>query len=267
MPELPEVETIRRELSRKVIGKKIGAVRIFRALVVRQDTGVFSRALTGAVISRVSRKGKLLLLELSGHKALAVHLRMTGQLVYPGGEGVPRVRFTFTDGTSLDYRDQRMLGDLRAVMDWRELPFVKNLGPEPFVLTEAAFSAMLAKRATKIKPLLLDQGFIAGIGNLYASEMLFGAKIHPERPARSLTGAEKKKLYHRMVDILKKAIAHKGSSLDQFVRTDGTKGGYVRFHQVYGRDGKPCSACRSKIVRVSIGGRGTFFCPACQRGT
>ena len=186
MPELPEVETVKRELEKVVIGKKIIGVTIKNAVVIREPSPqAFVKGLIGASIKSVLRKGKLLILELSTGKSLTVHLKMTGQLVYPGNGLNCRVSFQLSDGKLLDFNDQRLFADLRLLDDWRELKFIQELGPEPFDLTEEKFNSMLFAKKTKIKPLLMDQAFISGIGNLYAAEALFRARINPERPAFS----------------------------------------------------------------------------------
>jgi len=265
MPELPEVETIRRDLAKTILGKKITEVCVNNPRVIREPSpAAFKRSFEGAAIKNILRRGKLLILELSNGKALAIHLRMTGQLVYPGKVKSSRVAFHFADGRALDFNDQRLFGELRLVDDWKKLKFVQALGPEPFDLTSADFKDMLAKKKTKIKPLLMDQGFIAGIGNLYASEILFRAKINPLRPGQSLDPKEKETLYRETKEVLASAIKHGGSSVDDYVRVSGKPGDYVRFHQVYGRQGKPCFICGSPVKKITQGGRGTYFCPKCQ---
>ncbi len=153
---------------------------------------------------------------------------------------------------------------MRLIDDWRKLKFIQELGPEPFGLSLTDFKKMLAKKKTKIKPLLLDQKFIAGIGNIYASEILFRSKIDPQRPVHDLSPLEQTVLYKEMLKVLQSAIKHGGSSVDDYVRVSGKNGDYARFHQVYGRNGKPCLVCRTPIKRIAQGGRGTFFCSKCQ---
>lgn len=266
MPELPEVETIKRELQKSVVGKKITAVIVHNSAVIRQPgKEAFVNGLKNAAIKGVLRKGKLLIFELSSGKALAVHLKMTGQLVYPGNAQKSRVSFQFSDGKLLDFNDSRIFGELRLVDDWRALKFVQGLGPEPFALTLLKFKQMLQRKKTKIKPLLLDQTFISGIGNLYAAETLFRARIHPERPAASLSDQEKELLFKQIKETLSEAIKHKGSSVDQYVQLSGEYGDYVKYHKVYDREGKPCLICKAPIKRIALGGRGTYFCQKCQK--
>ena len=266
MPELPEVETIKRELEQSILGKKITEVCVHNPMVIREPSvEKFKRELAGAGIKNILRKGKLLILELSNGKSLAIHLKMTGQLVYPGTGKAARVIFHLSDGKTLDFNDQRLFAELRLVNDWRALAFVQGLGPEPSDISVEQFKAMLAKKKTKIKPLIMDQSFIAGIGNLYAAEALFRGRIHPERPASSLSDKEKGTLYKEIRDTLHEAIEHKGSSVDDYVQLSGRPGGYVKFHKVYDREGKPCLVCKATIKRIALSGRGTYFCPTCQK--
>jgi formamidopyrimidine-DNA glycosylase len=273
VPELPEVETIRRELEEAVLGKKITDIRINNPKVIKEPAKEgFLRGLKGATIKNIIRKGKLLIFELSSGRSLAIHLRMTGQLVLrqplstnPGNAKAARVSFKLSDGKWLDFNDSRLLGELRLLDDWQALKFVKQLGPEPFELREEQFKAMLAGKKTKIKPLIMDQQFISGVGNLYAAEALFRARINPLRPASSLSEGEKELLFKEIKDTLKEAIKHRGSSVDQYVQLTGRPGNYVKYHRVYDRQGKPCLVCKTPIKRIFLAGRGTYFCPKCQR--
>jgi formamidopyrimidine-DNA glycosylase len=266
MPELPEVETIKRDLEKSILGKKITEVCVHHPTVIREPAADgFKKGLQGASIKNVLRKAKVLILELSNGKSLVIHLKMTGQLVYPGNGRQARVVFRFSDGTTLDFNDQRLFAELRLLDDWCTLKFIRELGPEPFDLTLKQFIAMLSKKRTKIKPLLMDQTFISGIGNLYAAEVLFRARIHPERSAASLSDKEKALLLKEIKQTLLEAIRHKGSSIDDYVRLTGERGDYVRYHKVYGKEGKLCPVCKGTIERMVLGGRGTFFCPRCQK--
>ncbi|HNX80951.1 MAG TPA: bifunctional DNA-formamidopyrimidine glycosylase/DNA-(apurinic or apyrimidinic site) lyase [Candidatus Omnitrophota bacterium] len=266
MPELPEVETIKRELESAIIGKTIVSVVVHNPTVIRQPSPEkFAHALAGVSIQRVLRKAKLLILELSNGMALTIHLKMTGQLIYPGESSQSRVSFQFSDGKILALNDRRLFAELRLVGDWRNLPFVRELGPEPFDCTFDQFKTMLAGRKTKIKPLLMDQTVISGIGNLYAAEALFRSRIHPGRAAGDLSEQEMQKLFNEIQETLREAIHYKGSSVDQYVQLDGSAGTYNEHHMVYGREKKPCFICKTPIVRVALGGRGTYFCPHCQK--
>ncbi|MBU0547611.1 MAG: DNA-formamidopyrimidine glycosylase [Candidatus Omnitrophica bacterium] len=272
MPELPEVETIKRDLEKIVLGKKITKVCVYNSTVIREPSpAVFKESLEGLVIKTILRRAKLLVLELSNGSALTIHLKMTGQLVLrqklgnPGGFKNSRVAFHLSGGKTLDFNDQRLFGELRLIKDWRKLKFVQKLGPEPFDLTCGDFKDMLSKKKTKIKSLLMDQSFISGIGNLYAAEVLFWAKIDPWRSAQSLSEKEKEGLYKEIKKVLTSAITHGGSSVDDYVRLSGQRGDYRRFHRVYGREAKPCFICKGLIKRITQGGRGTYFCPKCQK--
>lgn len=266
MPELPEVETIRRDLEKVIVGKKITDVCVHNPRVIREPSEEkFKKGLAGAAVKGVLRKAKVLILELSSGKFLVIHLKMTGQLVYPGSADKSRVSFCLSDGKILDFNDQRLFAELRLLDDWRNLKFIQGLGPEPFEISAGQFKQMLSSKKTKIKPLLMDQAFISGIGNLYAAESLFRAKILPERPAQSLSDKEKELLFREIKAVLKEAIHYGGSSVDNYVRLSGERGNYARQHKVYGREGKPCLLCKSPIKRISLGGRGTYFCPQCQK--
>lgn len=266
MPELPEVETIKRELEKAVLGKKITGVVVHNHKVIREpQVDKFKKGITGTTIKNILRKAKLLILELSNGKSLTIHLKMTGQLVYPGSGQSARVSFHLSDGKTLDFNDQRLFAELRLLDDWRSLKFIQGLGPEPFDITASQFKEMLSSKKTKIKPLIMDQTFISGIGNLYAAEVLFRARIHPERAANSLSDKEKELFLKEIKETLKEAIEHKGSSVDQYVQLTGAPGDYVKFHKVYDRQEKPCSVCKTPIKRIVLAGRGTYFCPKCQR--
>ncbi|MFA5361696.1 MAG: bifunctional DNA-formamidopyrimidine glycosylase/DNA-(apurinic or apyrimidinic site) lyase [Candidatus Omnitrophota bacterium] len=266
MPELPEVETIKRDLKKAVVGKRIAEVCVYNPAVIRfPSVDKFKKGLVGLEITDILRKGKVLILELSNGKALVIHLKMTGQLVYPGSGRGSRLSFRFADGRIMDFSDQRLFAEVRLLDDWRSLRFIQQLGPEPFDLTPEDFKEKLGTKRTKIKPLLMEQDFIAGIGNLYAAESLFRAGIHPARPACSLSGEEKEKLLLAIKDILKEAVKHGGSSVDTYVRLSGRKGSFKSRHKVYGREGERCFCCKTPVKRISLGGRGTYFCPRCQR--
>ncbi|MDD5195472.1 MAG: bifunctional DNA-formamidopyrimidine glycosylase/DNA-(apurinic or apyrimidinic site) lyase [Candidatus Omnitrophica bacterium] len=267
MPELPEVETIKRELEKAVVGKKITAVVINDGRVIREPSPEkFKKELQGLEIKKVLRRAKVLILELSNGKSLVIHLKMTGQLIYPGkGAKESRVIFALSGGKTLDFNDRRIFAELKLLDDWKNLKFIRSLGPEPYDITPEQFKKMLDSKKTKIKPLLMDQAFISGIGNIYGAEALFRAHINPERSASSLSDKEKEILYKEIIDTLNEAIEHKGSSVDQYVQLSGAPGSYIKYHKVYDREGKPCLRCKTTIKRIALGGRGTYFCPKCQR--
>lgn len=266
MPELPEVETIKRDLEKIILGKKIVEVCVHNPRVIRQpQVEKFKKGLSGVAIKGVLRKAKVLIFQLSNGKFLVIHLKMTGQLVYPGTAEKSRVSFRLSDGKLLDFNDQRLFAELRLLDDWRNLKFIQGLGPEPFETSLEQFKQMLASKKTKIKPLLMDQTFISGVGNLYAAESLFRARIHPERPASSLSDKEKELLFKEIKDTLLEAIKYKGSSVDEYVRLSGKPGDYVKYLKAYDREGKPCVICKALIKRINLAGRGTYFCPKCQK--
>lgn len=272
MPELPEVETIKRDLEEVIIDQTIVKVDVFRPSVVKQpEINKFKSGLKNAQIKQVIRRGKLLVIEIQtkDNKALylTVHLRMTGQMVYGALDKKARVSFKLSNGDFLCYNDQRTLGELRLVKDWKQLSVIAQMGPEPlspeFKLN--VFSEQLSKRSTKIKPLLLDQHFIAGIGNIYAAEALFLSKIMPDRTARSLKPGEVKALFKNIKQVLTKAIKCRGSSFSDYRDGHGQLGTFSQHFYVYGRKSQPCLVCKNKIQRIALGGRGTFFCSKCQK--
>lgn len=284
MPELPEVETIRRELEKAIIGKKITDVIVNNEKVIREPKKKkFIEELKNVKIKKIIRKGKLLIIELSIEgkrkprltRFLTVHLKMTGQLVYPGNGEKSRVSFKLSNGKLLDFNDSRLLGELKIVDDWRKLKFIQELGPEPFEIDVKEFKELLngtsrpesgsRQRSGKIKVLIMDQKFISGIGNLYAAEALFRAKIDPRRPANTLLEKEKELLFREIKNVLMQAIKYGGSSVTDYIKVSGEKGDYARFHQVYDRKGEKCYKCGSTVQRISLGGRGTYFCPKCQK--
>lgn len=265
MPELPEVETIKRELN-VIINKKIVDVIVNNPKVIREPKKEkFIKELKNVVIKKIIRKGKLLIFELSSGKSLTIHLKMTGQLIYPGNGKISRVSFKLSNNKLLDFNDNRLFGELRIIDDWQKLKFIKELGPEPFDISASKFKEMLVKKKTKIKVLLLDQKFLSGVGNLYANEALFRAKIDPRRPANSLSDKETALLFKEIKNTLSEAIKYGGSSVDQYVQLSGKPGNYVKYHKVYDREGEKCFKCRGIIKRISLAGRGTYFCPVCQK--
>jgi len=269
MPELPEVETIRRDLIRDVKGKRIKDVEILNPKVIKEPKPVeFKKRLKGATFKDFLRRGKLLAMELSSGDYLVAHLRMTGQLIYSAKkEEKARVILCLSGGNYLNFNDQRLFAELRLVCDWQKLKFVQELGPEPLEkeFTAQKFKQILTAKKAKIKPLLMDQTFIAGIGNLYAQEALFSAGILPTRPANKLKDKEIKKLHATIQKVLREGIRYRGSSVDNYVNGRGNPGAYHLRLKVYGREGKPCVKCKTKIKKINLGGRGTCFCPKCQK--
>jgi formamidopyrimidine-DNA glycosylase len=266
MPELPEVETVKKDLEKKILGKKIIGLKAARPKVIKEPSlAKFKKGLIGESPQKIIRKAKLLIIKLKEDKFLIIHLRISGWLLYGEEDPQARVAIQFSDGKFLNYVDQRLLGELRLRNDYQDLKFVKELGPEPFELKAEDFKRIIKSRKSKIKPLLLDQKVIAGIGNIYAQEALFLAKIDPCRPANTLKDKEVKLLYQKTISLLEEAIKYRGSSVDSYRDLEGDKGGMEKRLKVYAREGKPCLACKKPIEKISLGGRGTCFCSRCQK--
>ena len=266
MPELPEVETVKQGLRPKLAGRRILGVEVLRAGAVNAlPVAAFRRGLVGNRILGVERRGKYLLFPLEDGRYMVVHLRMTGVLLW-NGRDVPYVtaRFSLEGGKSLVFQDRRGLGKLWLVADPAEV--VGGLGPEPLEpeFTLEAFRQRLKKRSAPIKAILLDQHFLAGMGNMYADEALFQAKLHPLRAANALSRKEAARLYAAMRDILTEAIARGGASVDTYRLPDGGKGGAHLAFKVAHRRGLPCPVCSTPIERLMLRGRGAYFCPRCQ---
>jgi len=274
MPELPEVETIRRQLDPKVAGRKISAVEIgLPRLIKYPDVESFCRLLEGQTILQLERRGKYLLFRLADGRMLVIHLRMTGRLYYQSIDE-PRDKFThivfkLDNGFELRYADIRTLGTLELVTE-SELPRLKGLhgmGPEP--LTEAFdliyFSELMSKRKGKVKALLLDQRWIGGLGHIYVDESLALAGIHPERLANSLNADEVSRLYEAINRVIKEGIEHGGTSFRDYVDGEGKAGQHQQHLRVYGRKKQPCRICGTTIERHEVAGRGTYYCPHCQK--
>ncbi len=272
MPELPEVETIKRDLEKLIPGERIKKVEINNPKPVKEPASLakFRKNLLGATFKKVLRRGKLLICELQTANSeliyMTIHLRLTGQLIYGKKDKASRVNFLLSCGKYLNFNDSRLLGEIRLLKDYSELPIIRTMGPEPLErdFSLEKFRGMIKVRRTKIKPLLMDQAFIAGVGNLYAAEILFSAGICPLRPASTLKDKEIKRLYGDMRDILKQAIKYRGSSVDTYRDSSGKKGGFEKRLQVYARKNQPCFKCKAPIERIVLGGRGTYFCPRCQ---
>ena len=286
MPELPEVETIARQLSELVTGRTIAAFASeWERITEPEPVPLVAARLAGRRIEAVRRRGKLVVFALDGGDALCTSLRMTGRFTFKErGQAAPerftRATFTFTDGTGLDYVDMRKLGRMTLV-DAAEIaaddaggdrtikaPLHLAMGREPLSrsFTAAWLRAFLRRRRrAAIKPLLLDQRGVAGIGNIYASEALWRARIHPLRSAGSLKPAEVASLREAITWVLRKAIRLHGSTLRTYRDSSGKRGGMQKEFVVYDRAGAPCDRCGASIRRSVIGGRSTYHCPRCQR--
>lgn len=281
MPELPEVETVVRDLDRLVSGATITDAHVLRERnLATPDAPSFIDAVKGRTILGTRRRAKWIIVELSGGLLLLVHLRMTGQLlVLPAGAATdPYVRLSFTlnDGRELRFRDVRAFGRVALVaqrgdgeaassLDPHSPPLLADHGVEPLAaaFTADALRSLIARRATRIKSLLLDQRCIVGIGNIYADEALWRAKIHPLTPANRLRPAQLDALHLAIVSVLSEAVAARGSSINDYTAPDGDGEMQERL-DVYQRTGEPCHRCGASIQRLVIGGRGTHVCRTCQ---
>ena len=287
MPELPEVETVRRGLSGLIIGKTVASETHDTIKGFPNTVHDVNQFLIGASITDVRRRAKVLMIDLSTGYSLLIHLKMTGQLVFVGdtrfGAGHPndslvnelpdkstRVTLTFKDGSALFFNDQRKFGWMR-LMPTIEIPninFMQKVGPEPLAdtFTPQEFMQRFARRAkTTIKAALLDQSVVAGVGNIYADESLWGAKIHPQRLVGSLTEQEYSALYTELRAVMNLAVEKGGSSNSTYVNAEGKKGSYMDFARVFRREGLPCPRCGTTIEKTRVAGRGTHICPHCQQ--
>jgi formamidopyrimidine-DNA glycosylase len=274
MPELPEVETIARSLEPRITGRAISGIELLYRPLLRGRGKKTLETLRGRRVSRVRRRGKMLLVECEGRWTLVFHLKMTGQFLF-AAEGSPRdkhVRLVirFEDGRNeLRFRDVRKFGFLLCLEGEPERACgeLAGLGPEPLEVGRPEFRAILEARQGRIKSLLLDQTRIAGIGNIYADETLFAARVHPETPASSLRAEAVERLYLAMRKILASAVEAGGSTLTDagYHDADGNAGDFQFSHKVYDRKGEPCLVCGTPIQVRRIGGRSSHFCPRCQR--
>lgn len=308
MPELPEVETVVRELNKKLRGKTITRVLVRAPKVTAIGPGVvsnirkvevkeakrFERLLTGQKVLSVKRRAKLLIFDFSGPLSMLVHLKMTGQFIYedkklkskthgkyrvlnkktaplvelPGKH--THVVLYFQDSSVLYYNDVRKFGYLKVVRDedWDKLKELKEYGPEPlskeFTLKDFVEKAQKRKRLS-VKQFLMDNKVVVGVGNIYSDEVLFHAKVDPRRKVSKLSEKELEKVFKAIAPVLKLGIKAKGSSVGDFIRTDGAWGQMGKYHFVYGRKGLPCKQCGTLIQSTKLGGRTSSFCPHCQK--
>lgn len=243
MPELPEVETIKNQLANKLEGKK----------------------LSGKAVVRVRRRGKILIIEFKDKTNLVFHLKLTGQLLINiKPSKYTRKVFVFNGKTKLIFNDARKFGWYKIINTKELFNIEKKLGPEPLEIKQKAFKSLIKTRPnSKIKALLVDQSIIAGIGNIYASEILFVSKIRPDRLVKGLKEDEQERIFIAMRSILKKAIKLGGSSVKDYVDIRGNKGDYEKYHKVYRKE--KCFVCGSKIKKIKLSGRSTYFCLKCQK--
>ena len=270
MPELPEVETVKNELLPLVVGRRItGVTLVWEGIVKEVSVEEFCSRIIGQEITSITRHGKYLFFHLSNQGFLLIHLKMTGSLIVSQDPSEPlkfvRAIIHLDNATNIYFRDPRKFGIMRLVQDTATIR--DKLGPEP--LEESFTPQLLAKRLVNrtapIKALLLDQKFIAGVGNMYADEVLYATGINPWRPAGSLTQPEIKRLHREIRRILWAAIENKGASVDTYFRPDGSEGSaHYEFKVAHGLGGKTCTVCGGPIERVVVRNRGTYFCPRCQ---
>lgn len=275
MPELPEVETVARGLQREIAGQKILSITLGKTDFI-DNPEALERELPGRTIVRVERYGKFMLLRLSpanpaaadGETALLVHLGMTGALM-PRAVSDPHAKHThvvmaLSDGRELRYVDPRRFGRMAYLAGEVLAQELRRFGVDPLDVGLQEFIRRIQRRKARIKALLLDQSVLRGVGNIYADESLWKAKIHPAQLGTRLKLAQVKQLYAALQRILQKAILLRGSSISDFVDAGGIPGEYQQHHRVYGREGKPCPRCKTAIRRILVAGRSSYFCPKCQ---
>jgi len=285
MPELPEVETVRRGLSSLIIGKTIKSETHDTEKGFPNTEADVRSFLIDATIIDIRRRAKVLMIDLSTGYSLLIHLKMTGQLVFVGdtrfGAGHPndslvnilpdkstRVTVQFTDGSALYFNDQRKFGWVRLLptIEIPNIDFMQKVGPEPLAkeFTAKEFMQRFSRRSkTNIKAALLDQSVVAGVGNIYADESLWGAKLHPQRLVSSLSEQEFETLYNELRSVMNIAIEKGGSSNHTYVNAEGKKGSYMNFARVFRREGLACPRCGTTIEKMRVAGRGTHICPYC----
>lgn len=290
MPELPEVETVRTGLERLIVGLTVADVSFDTPKSFPNAKADIEQFLVGASVVVVARRAKVLLIELSSKYSLVTHLKMTGQLVYVGhgerfGAGHPnqsligslpdkstRVTITFSDGTALYFNDQRKFGWMRLMptAEVVNLDFFKKVGPEPLSddFSWQELKARLQRRKnTNIKAALLDQTVVAGIGNIYADESLWCAKIHPTTLVKDVPATKYSPLFEAVQSVLRKSIAEGGSSDKNYVNAEGGYGNYLSHANVFRKEGQPCPRCGTVIIKTRVAGRGTHTCSKCQKPT
>lgn len=273
MPELPEVETVRKGLVHLVKGKRIDNVDVrWTKIIEAPEVPTFQELVKGQTIEDIQRRGKYLIFKLTDFDLIS-HLRMEGKYEFfesnPIVDKHTHVIFHFSDGTQLHYHDVRKFGRMALVGKNQSETYkgILRLGPEPLpeTFTLAGFKEQLKKSHKAIKPLLLDQRLVTGLGNIYVDEALWQAKIHPEQPANTLTDKEVKKLRQAIIEVLSKAVAAGGTTIRTYLNALGEAGKFQLSLNVYGQTGKPCPRCGTPIVKLKVAQRGTHICPTCQK--
>ena len=273
MPELPEVETVRRGLVNLVKGNVIEKVTVLYPKMIENDPEKFCELLKGRKIENVDRRGKYLLFRFSGSLTMVSHLRMEGKYFVKQAsqplEKHTHVVFDLNDGRQLRYNDMRKFGRMRLVKtgDESQLSGIAKLGPEPLSddFTAENLYSRLQKKRKEIKPALLDQTLVTGLGNIYVDEVLWMSKIHPETPANHISKDEARLLHDSIVKELKTAIKAGGTTIRSYTDAFQHTGSFQFDLNVYGKEGEPCPCCQTKIVKIKVGQRGTHFCPHCQK--
>lgn len=274
MPELPEVATIISSLKPLLVGRRITGTEVFLAKMVKSPSPEdFIREVTGRVITGIERKGKFLLFLLDQSHLIVVHLRMTGRLICCSLE-TPRdkylhVVFYLDDGNELRFQDMRQFGTINFMPlgDRQSFAPLQALGPDALdpALTRDALKKRFNGRRGHIKSVLLDQAVVCGLGNIYANEVLWKARIHPERSVDTLTNNEVARLYKCIKEILNEAVEHRGTTLRDYVDSHGVPGDFQKMLSVHGREGELCPVCGHKIEKLKCGGRSAYVCPCCQK--
>jgi len=286
MPELPEVETVKRGLERLIVGKTIKSVDYDWAKSFPNSNNDVQQFLIDSKITKVRRRAKVLIIDLDTNYSLVTHLKMTGQLVFRGdksfGSGHPndslvgklpdkstRVTIDFTDGSKLFFNDQRKFGWCRLLPtdEIKNLPFFQKVGPEPLekeFTAQALLKRLDRRKNSMIKAVLLDQSVLAGIGNIYADEALFMSGIHPESRVANVPKSKLINLHGNIVDVLQTSINSGGSTDKNYIDAEGRKGSFLTFAKVFRREGLPCENCTNDIVKIRVAGRGTHICVKCQ---
>lgn len=272
MPELPEVETVRQGLRNLMLHKTIATIQVRWDKIIKGDTDQFIAALKGQTFEEIDRRGKYLLFRLTHHLTIVSHLRMEGKYrVVPQEQPLTKhthVIFNFTDGSALRYLDMRKFGRMMLIKTGNEaqVPGLNTLGPEPTAadFSVADFAQCLNRHKKAIKSTLLDQTTVAGLGNIYADEVLWMSEINPLQPANRLSSAQIKILHDNIISELKRATKAKGTTIRSYTDAYGATGGFKMALSVYGREGTPCPRCGTTIKKIKVGQRGTHFCPQCQ---
>ena len=268
MPELPEVETIARDLAPRLLGRRIVRLRAARRPAVFDRHSLASKLIAQRTIQDVGRAGKFLILDLGGDLRVAVHLRMTGNLLYRDSHtAVPytRASFDLDNGARLVFADVRKFGRMRVFRGDARAALGVGMDALDKGLDVRRFGELTRGRTTRVKVWLLDQTRLAGVGNIYACEALFFARVRPTRRVGKLSLEERVRLLVSLRQVLRKAIRQRGSSIDDYVDAEGKEGNFQKQLSVYGRAGMPCRRCGTPIRRIVLAQRGTFFCPVCQR--